>query len=207
MNMKKTIIVFGTVVAAGLTMSCMGQKFIPPEPNAEERAVEWLGNIVNSPEGHTMTAGQLATLSEEKSIRSVALPVNDEDVLPRMGIYRNEATGGTIQFRPYTNEKDTVNPVCQADLRIVIHSYYDASCLPDSAETECIQNRGKGILAAYRIVHDGGPNGGRHRCYDKHPDGYPEYWGTLMYVYPDADSLMVTWGYEASKRIYHFVNE
>ncbi len=179
-----------------------------PMPGAEDMAVEWLGKILNSGEGHMLSADSLAVLHEDKSIRSVALPLNAEDVLPHMGTYRHDATGGTIRFHPYNNEKDTVNPVCKAYFRVAMHYWEDSVYLPeDSSYTECIQNRGKGILAVYRIVHGGGPNGGKHRCYSKHPDGYPEYWGTLMYVYPGADSLMMTWGYEKSKRTYHFVSE
>lgn len=167
----------------------------------------WLSGTLNSPEGHALTADSLATLSEDRSIRSIALPVSATDVLPHMGTYRHVATGGTLTFRPYANEKDTINPVCKVDLRVVIHSYYDTTCLPDTAETACVQNRGKGILAFYHIVHGGGPNGGRHRCYDKHPDGYPQYWGALVAVHPGADSLTISWGYEESKRTYHFLKD
>lgn len=179
-----------------------------PMPSAEEEAMAWLYATLMSDAGHAMTGEQLAQLKKDRSINDVSLPVNDADVLPRMGMYKNDPTGGTIVFKPYTNEKDTINPICQADFRVPFHSWEEKVYLPDdSCYTECIQNRGKGIMAIYRIVHQGGPNGGRHRCYAKHPDGYPEYWGVLLYVYPGADSLLFTCGYEKSKRVYHFVKE
>lgn len=206
---------FASVVSVLLMVACGmsggqsavgGQSEDYPMPSAEQMAVEWLGAVLMSDSGRMMSGHRLARLYEEHSIRSVALPVSDKDVLPRMGTYKNAETGGTIVFRPYVNEKDTVRPVCQADFRIVVHSWEDASCLPDSAETVCVKNRGGGILTLYRIVHGGGPNGGKHRCYAKHPDGYPEYWGALIAVNSGADSLILTFGYEASKRIYRFVN-
>lgn len=197
--------VFGLMNCGGRPSVSAGEADQTPALSREEMATEWLHNVLMSAEGHMMPADSLAGLHESGSIRNVALPLNDEDVLPRMGTYRNDATGGTITFRPYTNEKDTVNPICQADFRVAMHSWEEQVYLPeDSAYTECIQNRGKGILAIYRIVHNYGPNGGKHRCYDKHPDGYPEYWGALLYVYPSADSLMMTVGYEESKRTYHY---
>ena len=89
-------------------------------------------------------------------------------------------------------------------MRTVTHVWEDSTCVPAKADTVSVQNRGAGILTLYRIVHWGGPNGGRHRCYDKHPNGYPEYWGALISVYPGADSLVLTWGCEQSKRTYHY---
>ena len=188
-------------------------------PLPEEEAMFWLWDVLMSPEGSALTAEQLAQLkwtdktfgvmeplNDDDTIRNINLPVNSEDVLPRMGKYENEETGATIVFKPYTNKKDTINPVCQADLRIAWHSWDEQCYLPeDTCETRCIQNRGRGILAIYHIVHDFGHRNGSHDCYEDHPDGYPEYWGALLYVYPDADSLIFTCGYEESKRVYRFV--
>lgn len=224
--MKKCFYLLATCTVLGmLLIAChsgsgkMTTDTVYPEPSPEEQALSWLADVLMSKEGSSMTAERLAQLKgtdtipgvmgpehDEDSIRNINLPVNSEDVLPRMGKYENKETGATIVFKPYTNEKDTLNPVCQADLRLAWHSW-DAQCyLPkDTCETRCIQNRGRGILAIYHIVHDFGPRDGRHDCYEDHPDGYPEYWGALIYVYPGADSLIFTCGYEESKRIYRFV--
>lgn len=174
-----------------------------PEPAPEEQASAWLCDVLMSQEGCAITAERLAQL---KGTGVINLPVNSDDVMPRMGKYENAETGATIVFKPYTNEKDTIKPICQADLRLAYHSWDTACHLPEgTCETRCIQNRGRGILAIYHIVHDYGPRNGSHRCYEDHPDGYPEYMGALLYVYPGADSLMYTCGYEASKRIYRYV--
>ena len=192
-----------------------------PKPSPEEQALSWLCDVLMSKEGSSMTAERLAQLKgtdtipgvmepegAEDCMRNINLPVNSEDVLPRMGKYENKETGATIVFKPYTNEKDTLNPVCQADFRLAWHSWDKQCYLPeDTCETRCIQNRGRGILAIYHIVHDFGPNEGRHRCYEDHPNGYPEYWGALIYVYPGADSLIFTCGYEESKRTYKYVGD
>lgn len=178
-----------------------------PRPTPEEDASDWLKQQLMSDKGRAMTGQQLATLKDEHP-RSVALPVSADEVLPRMGTYTDPNTGGTITFMPYKKPfeelKDTLNPVALVAMRTVTHEWESSASVPDKADTVSVQNRGAGILSLYRIVHSNGPNGGKHRCYDKHPDGYPEYWGTLMSVYPGADSLVMTVGYEKSKRTYYY---
>lgn len=178
-----------------------------PWPSPEEEATLWLKEQLMSAKGRAMTGQQLATLKDDYP-RNVALPVSDEDVIPRMGTYIDPATGGTITFMPYSipqkELKDTIHPIALVAMRTVTHEWESSSCLPAKADTVSVQNRGVGILSLYRIVHSHGLDGGKHRCYDKHPDGYPEYWGTLMAVYPGADSLVMTVGYEGSKRTYHY---
>jgi len=226
--MKKHFSMLATCLVMGMTLiGCHSRtsqmtghnNTVIDAPLPEEEALSWLADVLMSEGGSSLTAEQLAHLkgtdkipgvmepqNDEDSIRNINLPVNSEDVLPRMGKYENEETGATIVFKPYTNKKDTINPICQADLRLAWHSWDTQCYLPeDTCETRCIQNRGRGILAIYHIVHDFGPNEGRHDCYEDHPNGYPEYWGVLLYVYPGADSLMYTCGYEESKRIYRFV--
>ena len=211
--MRKSIYLFIALMSLGTTLAAcrhsVGDINIPPEPPPEEKATCWLYDVLMSDSGYAMTAEKLAQLKEEEDyerIGDLALPLNKEDVLPRMGTYKNDKTGGTIVFKPYKNDKDTLNPVCMGEFRVPWHSWEDSCYLPaDTCERGSIENRGKGILAIYRIVHNFGPNGGRHRCYEDHPDGYPEYWGALMYVYPGADSLLFTVGYVESKRVYRFI--
>lgn len=180
-----------------------------PWPSPEEDAPVWLKQQLMSDEGRAMTGQQLAALKDTYP-RSVALPVSEADVLPRMGTYTDPATGGTITFMPYKSPqeglKDTINPIALVAMRTVTHEWEDSKCVPAEADTVSVQNRGGGILSLYRIVHGHGPDGGKHRCYDKHPNGYPEYWGTLISVYPGADSLVMTVGYEGSKRVYKFIS-
>ncbi len=208
--MKKFVTnVITTILVISLFTACNGNSGhdtiieVPPEPTDEDTALWWLSQILNSDEGHAMSAGQLATLHEENTNRSVAFTVNKSDVLPRMGVYRHEATDGTIVFKPYSNDKDTVMPVCQADFRIAVYDYETTA--HDSASTMCIQNRGKGILAIYHNIVNHRRHDGQHDD-ESRADVKPEYMGALMYVYPGADSLIITWGYEASKRVYHYVN-
>lgn len=170
-----------------------------PMPSAEVECVNRIYDILMSDEGRAMSGQQIAALKMDKSIFSVGLPVSDTDALPRMGgTYINEETGGTIVFSPTDADADTIHPVADVTMRVVMHSWEDASCLPDSAYTEQVHNRGNGILTLYRIVHRG--------CWcsrhDQHPDGYPEYGAPILYVFPGADSLLVSYGYEKSIRSY-----
>lgn len=109
-------VAFAALLLACILTACglSGGKHVTndyPEPSAEQSAMMWLGDILMSDSGRVMSGLQLARLSEDHSIRMVNLPVCDKDVLPHMGTYRHDATGGTIVFRPYTNEKDTVRPI------------------------------------------------------------------------------------------------
>lgn len=217
MKIKKMMIwAVAVALAAFGLMNCGGRPSLPtngdfpggyPWPSPKEEAPVWLKQQLMSDKGRAMTGRQLATLKDNYP-RSVALPVSDEEVLPRMGTYTDPMTGGTITFLPYKKPhealKDTLNPVALVAMRTVTHEWEDSACVPAKADTVSVQNRGVGILSLYRIVHSHGLDGGKHRCYDKHPDGYPEYWGALMSVYPGADSLVMTVGYEESKRTYHY---
>lgn len=183
-----------------------------PEPSRQQACMNRLYDVLMSPEGRAMTGAQLAVYADTTRLRNVfkiALPVGEDDQLPRMGTYRNDETGGTIIFRQLTEEDplDTIHAVCQAAVRIVHFEYEDSTSLPQTGDTLLVQDRGRGILTGFRYVHRGGPNGGKHRCYDQHPDGYPEYASWVLAVYPGADSLLYTCGYEASKRTYRYVGE
>lgn len=183
-----------------------------PMPNMQQACMNRLNHILMSDEGRAMTGKQLAELTDPEKLRNmfqIALPVCDDDQLPCMGTYLNEETGGTIVFSPITVEDplDTIHAVCNAAYRIVYFDYEDSTCLLEAYDTVLVHNRGNGIMSFYRYVHRGGPNGGKHRCYDKHPDGYPEYGSLLLSVYPGGDSLVYTCGYEKSKRVYRFVGK
>ena len=181
-----------------------GQNTDYPMPTPEEECVNRLYDILMSDEGRAMKGPEIAALKEEKGIFCVGLPVNETDALPHIGgTYGNEETGGTIVFSPADAEADTIHPVADATLQVVVHSWENASCLPDSSYTIQVHNRGNGILTPYRIVH----RGCWCRNHDKHPDGYPEYGAPVIYVFPGADSLLVSYGYEKSIRSYIWTPE
>lgn len=180
-----------------------------PEPSMQQACMNHLYDVLMSVEGRAMTGIQLASLTDTVRLRNVfqtALPITDDDQLPRMGVYRDAETGGTIVFSPVTEEDplDTIHAVCNVAFRIVSFDYEDSTCLPIDYDTLLVHNRGNGILSFFRYVHRGGPNGGKHRCYDRHPDGYPEYKSMLLSVYSGGDSLVYTCGYEKSKRMYRY---
>ncbi len=175
-----------------------------PMPTMQEECVNHLYDVLMSPEGRAMTGVQLAVLNDTGRLRNVFcidLPVSEANQLPRMGIYREVDGNTTFEFLPLTAEDplDTIHAVCQA---ITTFGYEDST--PD---TLLVHNRGNGILTLFRYVHRGGPNGGKHRCYDKHPDGYPEYSTVVLSVFQGADSLIISSGYEKSKCVYNYDGE
>lgn len=175
-----------------------------PMPTMQEECVNHLHDVLMSPEGRAMTGVQLAVLNDTGRLRNVFridLPVCKADQLPRMGIYRELGESTTFEFLPLTAEDplDTIHAVCQA---VTTFGHEDST--PD---TLLVHNRGNGILTLFRYVHRGGPNGGKHRCYDKHPDGYPEYSTVVLSVFQGADSLIISNGYEESKCVYSYEGE
>lgn len=175
-----------------------------PMPTMQEECVNHLHDVLMSPEGHAMTGVQLAVLNDTGRLRnvfSIDLPVCKADQLPRMGLYREVGEGATFEFLPLTTEDplDTIHATCQA-----VTTFGNEDSTPD---TLLVHNRGNGILTLFRYVHRGGPNGGKHRCYDKHPDGYPEYSTVVLSVFQGADSLIISSGYEKSKCVYRYEGE
>ena len=195
------VMVFG---ACGSHPSGHGGDDDNPMPTMQEECVNHLYDVLMSPEGRAMTGVQLAVLSDTGRLRNVFridLPVCEANQLPRMGIYRNVGDSATFEFLPLAVDDplDTIHAVCQA---VTTFGYDDST--PD---TLLVHNRGNGILTLFRYVHRGGPNGGKHRCYDKHPDGYPEYSSVVLSVFQDADSLIISSGYEKSKCVYRHEGE
>lgn len=183
-----------------------------PMPSPREECARHLNDVLHSSAGWWMTPEELASLSggerDIKGLFDVGLPVNDTDVLPRLGVYRNPESGGFIKFREFTEkdelEPDTIHPVCAAEICMVFFDWESKASLPDSTDAFYhnyrVQNRGKGIFTLYHMCH-------RH-CFcshhDDHPDGFPEWLGAVFYVYPGADSIKVSVGYRKSHRMYYY---
>ena len=160
----------------------------------EKNAVSRLSSILNSSVGHAMSGMELAHQEEKEEIFKVDLPVNETDERPQYGkIYRNEKTGSTILFYDTVIEGDTISPIGTADLKTVIHEW---ETRPDTTISYSVHARGNGIYTFYNIRHKG------CHCihHDKHPDGFPEYAPCLVYIKPGGKELLITWGYERSKR-------
>ena len=172
-----------------------------PMPGMQEECMNHLYRILMSPEGRAMKGTQLAVLRDTGKLRNVFgidLPTCGDNQLPRMGTYRDAAKGAAYEFLPLAavDPLDTIHAVCRA-----VANFGNEGATPD---TLLVHNRGNGILTLFRYVHRGGPYGGKHRCYDKHPDGYPEYSTVVLSVYPGGDSLIISSGYEESKCVYRY---
>ena len=167
----------------------------------EKNAVLHLSSILNSSEGHAMSGMDLAHQEGNEEIFKVDLPVNETDERPQYGeAYRNEDTGSTIVFYDTVIEGDTISPIGTADLTTVIHEW---ETQPDTTFNYCVHARGNGIYTFYNIRHKG------CHCshHAEHPDGFPEYAPCLVYIKPGGKELLITWGYERSKREYKLENK
>ena len=148
-----------------------------PMPSPEEQAAIDLWDTLHTIEGQTLNGAQLAVMKSKvidmDHLFCINLPVDDEVV-------------------------DSLNPIGTIDLWTVVHSWETKDCLPDSANTfNRVQARGNSIYTPYHMVHSG-----RKKKNNYELRWFPEYYGCIIYVYPGADSLAMTFGYEESKRIY-----
>lgn len=192
-------------------------------PSPEEQCVQLVCEHLMSTSGHAMTGRQLAALGdsflvanrerlmgrysvdEMMGLFSINLPTNETDNVPRMGVYLDSLSGGTITFSPADSllAKESaestefpIRPICQADIHIIYENYYS---LPKESERMLVEQRGNGIVTLYHTVSYKGDEEGE-RVY------FPEYRNIIVYVYPDGDSLMTSCGYEETKRIYRYKN-
>ena len=192
-------------------------------PSPEEQCVQLVCEILMGTSGHAMTGKQLAELGDSfldanqekwigeysvdqmRELFSINLPTNETDNVPRMGVYLDSLSGGTITFSPADSQlakasaestEFPIRSICQADLRIV-YDIYDS--LPEETERMLVEQRGNGIVTLYHTVSREGDEEGE-RIY------FPEYRNIIVYVYPDGDSLMTSCGYEETKRIYRYMN-
>lgn len=166
----------------------------------EEEAVAHLYDVLNSGNGHMMTASELAHQNgyEYNSSFAVNLPITDKDETPLYDTpYIDKKTGSTIVFHQEAIEGDTIRPIATADLQTVIHDWQEKA--PDTADNYRVHARGNGLYTFYNIRHQG------CHCqhHDKHPDGFPEYEACIVWIKPGSKELLITWGYKRSERTYH----
>jgi len=193
------LISFATV----LLMACgsnPSHQTIRDAANIEEEAAKHLYTILNSSEGHMMTATELAHQDgyQYNSLFAVNLPITDADERPLFDTpYIDDATGSRIVFHQEAIEEDTIRPIGTADFRTVIHDWEQQA--PDTTINYRIHARGNGLYIFYNIKH----KGCHCQNHDKHPDGFPEYAECIVWIKPGSKDLLITWGYKRSERTYH----
>jgi len=181
--------VCGTAVLTG----CM-----PSYSNAQHR----LEGLLNSEEGQQMTADELACF--EQSYCKVSLPVTDADTRPVEGAcYYASDTGTTMEF-DFSEAPDTLNTI--GTVNVEWRESHWGIAKGDSAEANVmnyfVQSRGKGIYTFYYMDEQTDSVGHVVRDADGHPLMAPCWEGMLIYVYPGADSLMVTRGSRETDHVY-----
>ena len=166
----------------------------------EKDAVKHLHTVLNSAQGHMMSAEELAHQDgyQYNSLFAVNLPITDADERPLYDTpYIDDATGSRIVFHQESIEGDTIRPIGTADFRTVIHDWEQQA--PDTTINYRIHARGNGLYTFYNIKH----KGCHCQNHDKHPDGFPEYVECIVWIKPDSKELLITWGYKRSERTYH----
>jgi hypothetical protein len=200
--MRKYILISMILSVLPIMWACNSRPAQSSYPmSLEKNAVSHLSSILNSSEGHAMSGMELAHKEGHEELFKIDLPVNETDERPQFGkAYRNDETGSTIVFYDTVIEGDTISPIGTADLTTVIH---DWETEPDTTINYCVHARGNGIYTFYNIRHKG------CHCshHDEHPDGFPEYAPCLVYIKPGGKELLITWGYERSKREYKLENK
>ena len=172
---------------AMLAVSCM-----PSDANVEHA----LMGLLNSEEGQKMTADELNSLRASKKLGDkmrgavgpdIQLPITDLDVLPRDSVlYTNPSTGSTLLFT-LNDSTDSLN--CVGTVTINQNVFREIVWAASSPVLQ-LQARGKSLYTLFE--------------YDEE---VPEWQGVIIYVYPDADSLLVTHGYEKPERVFRIVKQ
>ncbi len=173
-----------------LTLLCVG---CDPEGTSQ---MNLLGDLLNSDIGPTLSAEQLLdsieSLNQRKEGFSIHFPATDVNARPKTdGLYVNPKTGSSLQFELTPADSlfgmGTVTIVQQTEGELS----FGTSSL-DSIITLNVQSRGKGIYALYSTISDG--ESFTRRSWSR----------VLLYVYPNADSIMTTRGTEATTHVFRF---
>ena len=154
-----------------------------------------LGDLLNSDVGPTLSAEQLLdsieSLNHRKKGFSIHFPVTDENASPKDGgIYVNPATGSKMVFSMFTDDADfSIGTVAIEQNTEGEISFGNGTLTPKF--TKYVQSRGKGVYALYYMSESS--DSLTRRIWSR----------VLLYVYPGADSIMTTRGYEDSKHIFY----
>ena len=181
------------VCGMGILSGCM-----PSYSNAQHR----LEGLLNSDEGQQMTADKLACF--EQSYCKICLPVTDADTRPQEHTcYYASDTGTTMEF-DFSEAPDTLNTIGTVNVEWRESQWGIAK--GDSAEADVrnyfVQSRGKGIYSFYYMDEQTDSVGNVVRDADGLPLTAPFWEGMLIYVYPGADSLIVTRGSRETDHVY-----
>ena len=168
-----------TTILATVAMSIMLTACHPSYVNAQNE----LETLLNSEDGQKMTADQLAEMTPDFADKlrgagcDIHLPLTDNNTLPKAGqLYVSSLTGSSMVFLQ-SDSTMTVTIAMRED-----HWGMPADSLEGTAQY-VVQSRGKGLYTLYNNEE-------------------ARFEGRLVYVFPGADSIIVTRGSQETQQTF-----
>lgn len=199
--MKKTLTTLLPLLFAALALTGCD----PQEANSQ-RDLEYL---LNSEEGQRMTADELANMSRSGSQKmkgagiEVHLPVTSADTRPVAGTAYIAEDSTSLVFTLY-DATDTLNTVGTVDVEWHQDHWGNShrSGQPPVSASYYVQSRGKGIYTFYSYQKEYDNYGNAVLDADGNAVTNIFFEGMLVFVYPDADSLLITRGHPDTEHTY-----
>ncbi len=178
----------------------------------DANAVHVLEGLLNSPDGQSMSADELADISSTsgQKIRGsgaeVHLPITNADTRPVDGAYYKADDGTTLRFT-LGDGPDTLRTVATVDVEWH-QDQWGHSFAPEKEPVYMsynVQSRGKGIYTFWYMQeqYEAG-----HPILDEQGDTLraPFFEGMLVFVYPDAEKILITRGHPDTEHTYSVKN-
>jgi hypothetical protein len=178
----------------------------------EANAVHVLVGLLNSPEGQDMSADELANISRTsgQKIRcsgaEVHLPITNTDTRPVNGADYKADDGTTLRFT-LGDGPDTLRTIATVDVEWH-QNEWGHSFAPEKEPVYMsynVQSRGKGIYTFWYMQeqYEAG-----HPIIDEQGDTLraPFFEGMLVFVYPGADSILISRGHPDTEHTYSVKN-
>ena len=202
--MKKTVFVTMMMAVGAMFMTSCD----PPIANAQ-RGLE---GLLNSEEGQEMTADELADMSRSSGDKirgagvEIHLPITNADTRPLEGVTYMCEDSTSLVFS-FEGAPDTLRTI--GTVHVDWHQNYwgesKATGNKLDVNSYLVQSRGKGIYTFWNYENqykNGEP------VVDETGDTIkaPRFEGMLIFVYPGADSLLITRGHKDTEHTYQRMN-
>ena len=185
--------------AATMLLSCD-----PPFANAQ-RGLE---GLLNREEGQKMTADELANISRSTGDKirgagvEIHLPITNVDTRPIEGVTYMCEDSTSLVFS-FEGAPDTLRTIGTVNIEWHQNIWGESRGMGNKSNvnTYYVQSRGKGIYTFWYMDQQF-ENG--HPVLDENGDTIkaPHFEGMLIFVYPKADSLLITRGHKDTEHTY-----
>ena len=185
---------------------------MPSHTNAQNR-LRW---ALNPDDGSYLMADELKAMFSADNVTIgdklkgstciVDLPLTNSDTRPKDSVgYVDVNSGSIMSFRFDVENGNLPNTLGKVfiEWRENVWSIANGNANNPEYDTCYVESRGKGVYSLY--YYEKQYKADRLQTYSLgNPLTVPERLGMLLFVYPDADSILVQCGSEESKRIYRY---